>query len=272
MKRLSLCVGTIVCLLGMMGIGWRQDAGAVTYSDNRIAVDADGNYNDTDDWGATPMALALLARRGLLAKLVHYDWANIIGPNDPTFYNQMQTSTLGAADQFGFARSKFFDCRTNLQGVISNLRNQIDLSSSSNPLFILALGPMEVLWRAVNVSNPAKRQYVTVISHTKWNATKIYPPTMLHTRADVEALGVHWIEIKDQNTRLYTRNADGSNSWSPWFWLRDAAQARMRWIYGRMRSSGKPDVSDSGVAYYLLTNDQNGTPSKFKTFFGDWVQ
>ena len=45
----------------------------------------------------------------------------------------------------------------------------------------------------------------------------------------------------------------------------------MRWIYGRMRTSGKPDVSDSGVVYYLLTNDQNATPSKFRTFFGNWV-
>jgi hypothetical protein len=58
----------------------QQNAGAVTYSNNRIAIDADGNHNDTDDCGATPIELALLARRGLQAKLVHYDWANIIGP------------------------------------------------------------------------------------------------------------------------------------------------------------------------------------------------
>ena len=53
---------------------------AVTYSNNRIAIDADGNYNDTDDWGATPFELALLARRVLQSRLVHYSWANIIGP------------------------------------------------------------------------------------------------------------------------------------------------------------------------------------------------
>ena len=130
---------------------------------------------------------------------MHYNWANIIGPNDPTFYNEMKTSTLGAADRFGFARAKFFDCRANLPAAINSLRNQIDISTSSDPLFIIALGPMEVLWRAVNVSDPAKRQYVTVISHTNWNATKTFPPTMTHTRADVEALGVNWIQITDQN-------------------------------------------------------------------------
>jgi hypothetical protein len=272
MRRPKLLVGIVLCLWGLVGGGLQQSVGAVTYSNNRIAIDADGNYNDPDDWAATPMELALLAKRGLQSKLVHYSWANIIGPNDITFYNEMKTSTLGAADRFGFARAKFFDCRSNLQTAIASLRNQIDISTSSNPLFILALGPMEVLWRAVNVSNSAKRQYVTVISHSKWNNTQTYPPTMRHTRADVEALGVNWIQITGQNPRLYTRNADGSPNWSPWFWLRDAVQARMRWIYGRMKVSGRPDVSDSGVVYYLLTNDQNATPSKFRTFFGNWAE
>jgi hypothetical protein len=96
MKRWRACVGILLCLLGLTGIGGQQNAGAVTYSNNRIAIDADGNHNDTDDCGASPIELALLARRGLQAKLVQYDWANIIGPNDPNFYNQMKTSTLGS--------------------------------------------------------------------------------------------------------------------------------------------------------------------------------
>jgi hypothetical protein len=173
----------------------------------------------------------LLANRRLHSRLVHYSWANIIGPNNSNFYKEMKTSTLGAADRFGFARAKFFDCRNNLQGAVTSLRNQINASTAQDPLFILALGPMEVLWRAVSASNFAKRQYVTVISHTKWNANTTYPPTMTHTRADVEALGIEWIQIKNQNEGLYTRNPDGSSKWSPWFWLRDAAHPRLRWIH-----------------------------------------
>jgi hypothetical protein len=271
MKRMILCIVTVLCVWGPVGDGYDR-ASAVTFSNNRIAIDADGNYNDPDDWAATPMGLALLARRGLQSKLVHYNWANIIGPNDPNFYDEMKTSTLGAADRFGFARGKFFDCRTNLLAAINSLRNQIDASTPLNPLFIIAAGPMEVLWRAVNVSNPLKRQYVTVISHSRWNNEKTYPPTMRHTRADIEALGVNWIQIKSQDPALNTRNDDGSPNWSPWDWLRTAAPARMRWIYGRMTRTGKADVSDSGMVYYLLTNDQNTTPSKLKTFFRDWAQ
>jgi hypothetical protein len=271
MRRLRWSVGIALCLWALVVVGFQESAGAVTYSNNRIAIDADGNYNDPDDWAATPMGLALLARRGLQSRLVHYSWANIIGPNDATFYDQMKTSTLGAADRFGFERAKFFDCRSNLPAAINSLRHQIDVSTSSNPLFVIAAGPMEVLWRAVNASNPPKRQYVTVISHSRWNNTATYPPTMRHTRADVEALGVNWIQIQDQNPRLHTRT-DGSPNWSPWFWLRDAAQARMRWLYSRMRATGVPDVSDSGMVYYLLTNDQSATPSKLRTFFQDWAE
>jgi hypothetical protein len=270
MKCVPLCVRTVLCLCAWVGLASVETANAVTYSKNRIAVTADGNYNDKDDWGATPMTLGLLAKRGLQSKLVHYDWADIIGPNDPVYYEQMKTSTLRAADQFGFNRAKFFDCRTDLDSALESLRQEIDASTSSDPLFILAMGPMEVLWRALDAADPKTRGFVTVISHSKWNNTQIYPPGLTHTRTDVEALGVKWIQITNQNTRLYTES-NGLANWDPWFWLRDAIDSRMRWTYGRMRASGKPDVSDSGLAYYLLTNDDTGTPSEFKKFFGSWA-
>jgi len=262
LRGLQLLVRTVLCGSVLVGIGSLENANAVTYSHNRIAITADGNYNDRDDWGAAPMELALLAKRDLQSELVHYDWANIIGPNNPKFYDEMKASISGATRRLGFKNSRFFDCINDLESAINNLQEEIDASTSSDPLFIIAIGPMEVLWRAVNASDPDKRQYATVISHTKWNSNTTYPPTMTHTRADVEALGVKWIQIKDQNVGLYSKHSNGSNDWSPWLWLRDAPLSRMRWIYSRMRTSGKPDVSDAGVVYYLLTNRQDATPSK----------
>src|SRR6059036_2036470 len=40
----------------------------------RIAMSADGNQHDNDDWASAPMALAILAHRNLQANLVHYDF------------------------------------------------------------------------------------------------------------------------------------------------------------------------------------------------------
>src|SRR5687767_7977526 len=40
----------------------------------RLAVSADGNYNDADDWGGTPLTLAIIHHAGWNRKLVHHDF------------------------------------------------------------------------------------------------------------------------------------------------------------------------------------------------------
>lgn len=40
----------------------------------RIAWSADGNFNDEDDWAASPLALAIFAEFGMKEKLVHFDY------------------------------------------------------------------------------------------------------------------------------------------------------------------------------------------------------
>jgi hypothetical protein len=70
MRRLRWSVVIALCLWALVAVGFQESAGAVTYSNDRIAIDVDGNCNDPDDWAATPMGLALLARRGLQSKLV----------------------------------------------------------------------------------------------------------------------------------------------------------------------------------------------------------
>ncbi|HUV64599.1 MAG TPA: hypothetical protein VMW24_11920, partial [Sedimentisphaerales bacterium] len=61
----------------------------------RIAFSSDGNYNDEDDWGAFPVAAAILDAFGVTGKLVHVDYNNILAQNDPRFYREMTASVLG---------------------------------------------------------------------------------------------------------------------------------------------------------------------------------
>jgi hypothetical protein len=244
-------------------------ASAIAYAGNRIAVDADGNFNDPDDWAATPATLAILARQELQEKLVHYSYNSSLGAtaNDPFMYTQMTQGTLLAAERFGFDLSKFHDLQTDLAGGIGNLLQQINQSSATDPLFILAAGPMEFLWRAISGSDPAVRRYVTVISHSAWNNNRVWLPAMTHTAEDLQALGVTWVQISDQNVGFNTKP-----DWAPWYWLRDAAHLRMQHLYDRMQIAGKPDMSDAGMAFFLMTGDQDGTAEKLRTYFGDWAR
>jgi hypothetical protein len=243
----------------------RSAAALLLYQGNRIAVTVDGNQHDKDDWAATPMTVALLARRGLLSKLVHYDYNNHLGNNSATMATQMTTSVVGAADRFGVSRARLFDNQRQLAKSLAHLTAQIDASTSNNRLVILAAGPMEVLWRAVKAADPSARRHVTVISHSQWNNTHADTPQMTHTASDVRALGVKWVQIRSQQPGLAT------STWTPWQWLKAADAEKVRWIYSRMQATGKADVSDAGMCYYMLKEDQSGTPSKLKTYFGNWI-
>ncbi|MGD8499479.1 MAG: hypothetical protein PVJ86_02465, partial [Phycisphaerales bacterium] len=55
----------------------------------RIAFSSDGNYNDEDDWGAFPVAVAILDAFDVVDRLVHVDYCNILAKNDPRFHKEM---------------------------------------------------------------------------------------------------------------------------------------------------------------------------------------
>ena len=58
------------------GMVWAQTP--VWQGKGRIAISCDGNEHDDDDWGATPMSLALLAAKGLQDKLTLYVYLSLI--------------------------------------------------------------------------------------------------------------------------------------------------------------------------------------------------
>ena len=96
MQKLRI-IESIVCasaLLLLIGCDVGEDMDPETLSDTleeieqralpatyRIAYSSDGNYNDPDDIGATPIALAILAEYGAQSKLVHVSYNSILGRN-----------------------------------------------------------------------------------------------------------------------------------------------------------------------------------------------
>ena len=56
----------------------------------------------------------------------------------------------------GFNPAAFINAKAQTASAVSALTNQINASSSSNPLWIIGAGPMEVIGRALQASDPSK--------------------------------------------------------------------------------------------------------------------
>jgi hypothetical protein len=232
----------------------------------RIGMSFDGNQHDTDDILALPMAVAILGEAGLGARLVHLDYGNHLGDNNATQAAAMAASATGAAQRWGMPSSVFFDCQQNLTGAVNSIRDAINASSSSNRFYLVCAGPMEVAWRGINASDPAKRPFCTAISHSSWNDTHADTTQMTHTWSSIQSSGVQTIHIQDQNPGLQT--AVGN-----WTWLRDSGVPAWAWLYGRnpadYAGQGLFDCSDAGMVYYVITGrgDQGSDAATLRDLF-----
>jgi hypothetical protein len=237
----------------------------------RIAFSSDGNCNDEDDWGAFPVAVAILDAFGVTDRLVHVDYCNILPQNDARFYKEMVDSALGAAERYNVPRSILFDCRKDLDGAVESIKNAINASSADNPLYYILAGPMEVPYRGIEQSDADKRKYVYCISHNSWNDGYTREDQRLHThnKRDVIPSGINWIQCRDGNRLLAHPGGVGRKStpqqWSLYHWLRDSGDVRLGWIFTRLEAERRADISDSTMTYFLLTGDEDADLTKFKS-------
>jgi len=123
----------------------------------RILFSHDGNYNDEDDWGAFPVAIAILDAMGLKSKLVHAHFNNVLTFKDAAFAAQMRTSALGAQQRYGLSRFIFYDSQhaTERTNAINSIRDEINRSTADDPLYMLLAGPMDPLCRHSLIQAPA---------------------------------------------------------------------------------------------------------------------
>ena len=118
---------------------------------------------------------------------------------------------------------------------------------------------MEVPSRGIQKSDPAKRQFVYCLSHSRWNDGFASKYKFTFTKRSVIEQDVHWVQIRDQN-RLLSFGRYGRPStpeeFEPYFWMRDSRDAKVRWLWERMLVSTRPDPSDAGMAWFLVTGDE----------------
>lgn len=126
---------------------------------------------------------------------------------------------------------------------------------------------MEVPVLGIQKSDPAKRKFVYCISHSAWNDGFSPKYTFTHTKRSVIAL-----QIRDQNPLLsktpYGRVAK-PEEYEAYFWMRDSGDARVRFLWERLQVSTRPDPSDAGMAYFLMTGDEQADPAKRRKLLED---
>jgi hypothetical protein len=238
----------------------------------RIAWSSDGNHNDEDDWAASPVALAVFAEAGVKDRFVHFDYNCILTATDPKWESTHAASVLGAAERYGYDKSVFHDCRKDLDGAVASIAKAINASTADNPLYFVIAGPVQVPLMGIQKSEPGKRKFVYCISHSSWNDGFAPKYKFTHTKRDVIPSGVHWVQIRDQNPLLstspYGRPAR-AEEWQPWHWMRDSDDAKVRFLWERMQVSTRADCSDAGMAYFLVTGDEEANPAKFRRLLDD---
>ncbi|MPY86799.1 MAG: hypothetical protein GEU99_02650 [Luteitalea sp.] len=192
--------------------------------EGRIAYNADGNHNDPDDWASSPVALAIFAESGLKHRVVHFSYNCILPKTDPEWETVHEEGVLGAAKHYGYDRSILYNCREDLDGTVASITRAIDESSAENPLYFIVAGPMQVPVMGILKSDPGKRKYVYCISHSFWNDGYARKYTYTHTKRDVIATGVNWVQVPSQ--RLLQTSAYGrkpyDQEWAPFHWMRDS--------------------------------------------------
>ncbi|MGQ1783988.1 T9SS type A sorting domain-containing protein [Saccharicrinis sp. GN24d3] len=265
-------------------------AQALGYKNNRIACSADGNnqpdleytgtYNtaDPDDWGATPMSLAILAKAKLQDKLVHFSYNNFMpSPAHSTEKNYMKVNAEDAANRFKYDLDVFFDVGTHKTEAIASLKTELQKSTAADPLYFIHMGPSEFFYQAVKAviddGGIESLSHVYVISHSNYNDNHLRRPTEHTMTQCIELSGnrLNYKLIKDQNTCDigYQGLCSNQNAY-PWRNFKDHRDPNMVWLYERMQDHkhGKYDVSDAGMVYYLLKNNENASPSALDDFFG----
>ena len=247
--------------------------------EGRIAYSADGNGHNLDDIGATPLGLAILSQVGLQDKVVHYDYnSHIWASNEKT--DLMTASAVESAARFGFNPDVFINAAEDPEKAHSSIAEAINASTNEDPLFLLVGGPMDVACKGILKSEKSKRKHVVVISHSQWNNQHRYtendciateeqdeiatPVSRIKNRTrDIRQTGVWFDQIEDQGKGL------GAASFREYTWLQESSDANLQWTYGRMTLAfdEKPNPSDAGMIFYLLTGNEDATPAILNNFF-----
>lgn len=244
----------------------------------RLAIVADGNSPDPDDIGATAVIFGLLKASGLNDRLVHLSHSCDLKPTarisaivELRRQKVLHQICKDGVDQFApFPNlTDTFNCRTDQQAAVDDLRDAINQSTSNDPLWIIEAGEPDIIGFAIKEAGPSRRQHVHVVSHhpANDNAGDFF------SWQQILEFGVTEHQIGDQNNGLKT-------AIDKWDWVKEHDNANLQWIWQQLAYAEQDgvvqfqtnhfDCSDAGMVYWWITGADRGgqkhaTPIGIKT-------
>lgn len=250
----------------------------------RLAIVSDGNSPDPDDIGAKAVMLGVLSGAGLQDRVVHISHSCDLDPfrnpgnqsidatNELRRQNKLHQLTGEGISFFGpFPNlADYFNCRTEQNEAVNDLRDAINASSASDPLWIVEGGEPDIIGYALQAADVAKRQFTHVISHHPANDNS----GDFFTWQKILDFGVTEHQIGDQNEGLQVQISSGA-----WDWAENHSRPEIVWILDQLKyaeadgvvgfQTNKYDCSDAGMVYWWINGatdggNKNSTPEEMR--------
>jgi len=144
---------------------------------------------------------------------------------------------------------------------VAALTAEINRSRPGDELTIVLAGPVETTWMALDAASPQARRHVRCVSHGDGSFNQTHGKTDHdgHSYDDVIGLGCQRLQIPDQNGNL------GPTDMSDWDYLQGLGP-EMEWLHSRLELAEKGDVSDAGLAYFVITGEEQVSRSELRRF------
>ncbi len=269
----------VFCLFLSLGL----KAQTVPYKGERIVVVADGNEHGKDDWGATPLTLALIASKEIQDQVMVYAFSSHTWGSNKSHFgadSQMRESAFLGAKQFGFKKTKFIEAVTAPNFAIIEITQLVNKSSEKNPLTILASGPLEIIGTSLSEADSTKLKFVRVISYSTWDQEHANSPAEgeTHTGWTWEKLRESFEANQLQLVSLVNETSGKEGLKAPlsaYSWLNESSvkepkpfeKGSWAWLYSRLEASkieNEVNPDDARLIYYLLTGNINPSVKDLK--------
>lgn len=259
-------------------------------ADDVIGYSADGNRVDEDDIAATPLALAIFAKRGWKDQLVHFSYNNCPMMGREAKTAEHKASVEGAATKFGYDANvtKFFDCQVDSQwnAAVAHAVEVIKSTGNGKKFYWIQAGPHEFAYRVlqqVKKDAPEKLPNVILVSHSGVNNVSTHSIRSSlgegcgHTLRDClaidDSIGYFYTSLQGGSENFGSKKA---NEWAAVAWMKTIDCDAWNFVEKRFRKAqemyGQPglDASDAGMAYTLATGDPDGNFATLTEWIDGW--